>query len=1011
MTDTIIENPIINAPFEEPRRHFRFDEAGITNEVIEHRRVSSYFMPIAKARKRSTQLAFETEWTRDRIEKNREINRIRERVGLWRKGGYPGVAPMTRRLLEYWTHPERDKRLFFCQIEALETVIYLTECARKFGDAWMENFLRAANDGSNPGLDRIAFKMATGSGKTVVMAMLIAWHALNKLENPQDAKFTDTFLVIAPGITIRDRLRVLLPSDPGNYYRERDLIPPDRMERLAQAKILITNFHAFRQRELFEGARLTRQIAKKHAAEDAFTETPEQMVRRVCRELGSKKNIIVINDEAHHCYRRRPEGEDEKFTRDEAREARQREEEARIWVSGIAAVKKKIGVKAMYDLSATPFFLQGSGWPEGTLFPWVVSDFSLIDAIECGIVKVPRVPVADDSMQGAQPTYRDLWSRIREDLPKKGRGTEGVSGEPKLPAELQGAIHSLYSNYEKAYQGWRQNAEAIARGLTPPVFIVVCNNTNVSKLVFDYIAGWEKALPDGTTIPVPGALAIFSNSRDGTWLARPNTILVDSEQLESGDSMSPDFKKIAAHQIEDFKTEYRARFPGRDAENLTDEDILREVMNTVSKTGKLGEHVKCVVSVSMLTEGWDAQTVTHILGVRAFGTQLLCEQVVGRGLRRMSYAAEKRLIDVNGRKIEIESFAPEYAEVYGVPFSFIPCSGSTTDPRPGPIPTRVRALDERLALEIRFPRLVGYRFDLPAEKLTAHFGAQAHMDLSTADIPTTVENAPIVGESSIHTLDDLKHHRNAEIAFRLAKLTYEKYFCDEEHGERPWLYPQILQIAKAWLSSYVTCKDNAFPQLLLLHELAQDAADKIYQAIVRGSAQDATLKPIPRPYDTWGSSRLVDFDTTRPVYVTNPAKCHLSHVVADTASWEQKAAHALEAMDEVLAYAKNQHLGFAIPYTMNGESRQYLPDFLVQLDDGHGADDPLMLILEVSGEARKDKAVKAETARTLWIPAVNNHGGMGRWRYLEITDPWDMQRTIRSAVQHDQQANMVRKAG
>ena len=1011
MTDTIIENPIINSPFEEPKRHFRFDDAGITNEIVESRRVSSYFMPIAKARKRSAQLSFETEWTKDRIEENKEINRIRERVGLWRKGGYQGVTPITRRLLEYWTNPEHEKRLFFCQVEAIETVIYLTECARKYGDAWIENFLREANEGSNPGLSRIALKMATGSGKTVVMALLIAWQSLNKLENPQDAKFTDTFLLISPGITIRDRLRVLLPSDPGNYYRERDIIPPDMMERLAQAKILITNFHTFRQRELMEGARLTKLIAKKDAPSDAFTETPEQMVRRVCREFGNKKNILVINDEAHHCYRRRPEGEDEKLTRDEAKEARQREEEARIWISGIEAVKKKIGVKAIYDLSATPFFLKGSGWPEGTLFPWVVSDFSLIDAIECGIVKVPRVPVADDSMQGAQPTYRDLWIRIREDLPKKGRGTEGVSGEPKLPAELQGAIHSLYSNYEKAYQRWRQNPEATARGLTPPVFIVVCNNTNVSKLVFDYVAGWERELSNGTKIPVPGALDIFSNIRDGKWLARQNTILVDSEQLESGESMSADFKKIAAHQIEDFKAEYRARFPGRDAENLTDEDILREVMNTVGKSGKLGEHVKCVVSVSMLTEGWDANTVTHILGVRAFGTQLLCEQVVGRGLRRMSYAAETRQIDVNGKLVEIEAFAPEYAEVYGVPFSFIPCSGSTKDPKPGPIPTRVRALEERIALEIRFPRIVGYRFDLPAEKLGVKFGNQANMALSTADVPTTVENAPIVGESSIHTLDDLKQHRMAEIAFRLAKLTYEKYFRDEEHGERPWLYPQVLKITKEWLSSCVTCKDNAFPQLLILHELAHDAADKIYNAIVRGSAEDATLKPIPRPYDAWGSSRFVDFDTTRPVYVTHPEKCHISHVVADTESWEQKAAQSLEAMNEVLAYAKNQNLGFTIPYTMNGESKQYIPDFLVKLDDGHGMDDPLMLILEVSGEARKDKAVKADTARTLWIPAVNNHGGMGRWMYLEITDPWDMQRTIRGAVQHDQQENTLRKAG
>jgi type III restriction enzyme len=427
------------------------------------------------------------------------------------------------------------------------------------------------------------------------------------------------------------------------------------------------------------------------------------MVRRACRELSNKKNIIVINDEAHHCYRRKPDGEDETLTGDDRVEAKSREEEARIWIPGIEAVKAKIGVKAISDLSATPFFLRGSGWPEGTLFPWVVSDFSLIDAIEAGIVKVPRVPVADDSMTGDQPTYRDLWLRVREHLPKKGRKTDEVVGEPKLPKELQGALHSLYGNYEKYYRLWEQNADARARDITPPVFIVVCNNTNVSKMVFDYIGGWEKQIGEKAVVQA-GQLPIFRNDdANGGWINRPNTILVDSQQLESGESMSDDFKKIAIREIEEFKAEYRVRYPGRDTENFPDEDLLREVMNTVGKAGKLGEHVKCVVSVSMLTEGWDANTVTHIFGVRAFGTQLLCEQVVGRALRRMSYAPNEQ-----------GHFNPEYAEVYGVPFSFIPCSGSTKEPKPGPMPTRVRALENRIACEITFPRLLGYRYDMAA---------------------------------------------------------------------------------------------------------------------------------------------------------------------------------------------------------------------------------------------------------------------------------------------------------
>jgi type III restriction enzyme len=386
----------------------------------------------------------------------------------------------------------------------------------------------------------------------------------------------------------------------------------------------------------------------------------------------------------------------------------------------------------------------------------------------------------------------------------------------------------------------------------------------------------------------------------------------------------------------------------------------------------------------MLTEGWDANTVTHIMGVRAFGTQLLCEQVVGRGLRRMSYVPNQ-----NG------FFDPEYAEVYGVPFSFIPCSGSATDPKLGPMPTRVRALEERIACEIRFPRLIGYRYDLPKERLTVNFTQDSKISLSTLDIPTKTENAPIVGETSIHTLDDLKSRREQEVAFLLAKLTLDKYFRDDDGNAKPWLFPQLVGIARQWLNECVVLKDNTFPQLLLLIEFAHDAADRIYKAIVASQDGPKYLKPILRPYDYIGSTRYVDFDTTRSVYPTAPNKCHISHVVADTESWEQKMAQALEEMDEVVCYVKNHNLGFTIPYTLDGEDRNYIPDFIVRVRDGK--EDLLNLIIEVTGEKKKDKAAKVSTARNLWVPAVNNHGGFGRWAFLEISDPWDAQNTIRSA--------------
>jgi type III restriction enzyme len=643
--------------------------------------------------------------------------------------------------------------------------------------------------------------------------------------------------------------------------------------------------------------------------------------------------------------------------------------------------------------------LKGSGYAEGTLFPWVVSDFSLIDAIESGIVKVPRVPVVDNAMSGDAPTYRNLWKHIRDELPKKGRKTAALDGAPNLPVELDGALRALYGNYEKTYRAWEENAEARAQGRTPPVMIVVCSNTNVSKLVYDHVAGWEKTLADGSTLVVPGQLPIFSNERDGAWTPRPNTILIDSQQLESGEGMSADFKRIAAREIEEFKAEYRERFPGRSAEDISDEDLLREVMNTVGKSGKLGEHVKCVISVSMLTEGWDANTVTHVLGVRAFGTQLLCEQVVGRGLRRVSYATnDEGLLE------------PEYAEVYGVPFSFIPASGSQSEPKIGPVPTRVRALAERDHLRIEFPKLTGYRYEITEDKLASRFDKESELVLSTKNIPTMTESRPIVGESSIGTLDDLKQRRTQEVAFLLAKLVLEKYFrADGEQREdrthmhrfdaevQMWMFPQVLRISKQWLESCVVCQDDTFPQLLLLVEYAHDAADRIYGSMVRAQDGEQYLTPTLQAYDPLGSTDGVDFDTTRPVYETSPAKCHVSHVVLDS-GWEAKMAQTLEGMDEVERYVKNHNLGFQVPYTLEGVERNYVPDFIARVNDGHGADDLLNLVIEVSGEKRKDKAAKVAAVRDLWVPAVNNHGGFGRWAFVEISDPYDAKSLIRSML-------------
>ncbi|HVL53142.1 MAG TPA: DEAD/DEAH box helicase family protein [Vitreimonas sp.] len=976
-----IENPVINSPFVEPGQHFVTTADGqVTGEIDPRRRPSEFFVPVARPRKISTaQLTMDQFGGPTRQQPNEIVNEIRQAVERWRRQGHPHTTTTTRDLLAHWNNDERERRLFFCQIEAAETAIYLTEAAEKSGDTKALNVIRQENQQHNGGLPRFAFKMATGSGKTVLMAMLIAWQALNKAANQQDKRFSDNFLVVTPGITIRDRLRVLIPNDPDSYYRALDIVTPEQLDRLQAATVLITNFHAFLRREKIQAASLTKKVLAGFEDDDRFRETPAEMVRRVCRVFGNAKNIVVLNDEAHHCYAPAPKEEQLEgvLDVDERSQARKDLEEARVWLSGVQAVRDKLGVRAVYDLSATPFFLKGSGYAEGTLFPWVVSDFGLMDAIESGIVKIPRVPVSDDSMTGAGPMYRDLWLRVRDALPRKGVRDTPIDGLPVIPKELEGALRSLYADYERSHAEW--DAAGMGR---PPVFIVVCSNTATSKLVSDWIAGWEKELPDGSKVVVPGNLPLFTNEQDGRFRDRPNTLLVDSAQLDRGDALDPAFRKAASAEIEQFKREYVARFPGRSADEITDEDILREVMNTVGKNGRLGEHIRCVVSVAMLTEGWDANTVTHILGIRAFGTQLLCEQVVGRALRRASYDAN-----------EDGLFEPEYAEVYGVPFSFLSVAGKGRVKVARPVLT-VKALPERANLRIEFPRLVGYRYEMPTEHLEATFDGSSILQLSTQDVAIRTEVDPIVGLVETHEID-LRDHRLQTVVFAVAKRTLDNHFQDEDGAERPWLFPQLVRITKRWIDECVTPykKDGTFEQMLLFTQFSHAAADRIHRAIVAGTRGEKRLVPNLRPYEPIGSTDDVWFETTKTC--CEATKSHLNLVVQDS-GWECKLGQVLEDMPEVVAYAKNQGLNFKIPYTFEGRAGNYVPDFLIRLRDAASTadDDLLTLVLEVSGEARKDKQAKVAAAEHLWTEAVNNWGGLGRWAFLEVTDPWDAEQLI-----------------
>jgi type III restriction enzyme len=991
----VIENPILNSPYHRPSRHFAFDTSGITNVVLERRRPSSHFIPVPRPRKNGGSVQHELPgFSEADIEENQLVNNIRQALERWRAGGRPNITPTSRRLLEYWTDPSRDNPILYCQLEAAETAIYIAEAAVKCGDPWIRNELDIHNADYNSGLHRVALKMATGTGKTVVMAMLIAWQALNKAAQPADRRFTRRFLIIAPGITIRDRLRVLLPEDDENYYLQRDLVPADLRGNLNQALINIVNFHALRPRDKSAAGKLTPLNAAVLQGDsqdsDAFAESDEAMVKRVCAGLRGSGEIMVLNDEAHHCYQPRAAAEadsEKRLGAAERKELETRDAEARVWFSGLLAIRKQLGVKAIYDLSATPFFIGGSGYGEGILFPWVVSDFSLVDAIESGVVKIPRVPV-DDDRPSPDVTYLDLWQKIRDGLPRYGRKADTVSPE-ELPDALDGALASLYSSYQREYTRWEESGAA-AKGDPPPVFIVVCSNTAVSKMVFDKIAGYEKILKDGTAVLTPGTLPLFSNVRSGRWTASPRTILVDSKELESGAALSKEFRGLAAKEIEEFKAAYARRFPGRGDVAVTDAELLREVMNTVGKPGRLGAEVRCVVSVSMLTEGWDANTVTHILGVRAFGTQLLCEQVVGRGLRRRSYATDEKGF-----------FTPEYADVYGVPFQFIPTVGRTRDLKRKPV-HRVRAEPDRQHAEITFPCLSGYRQEFPDASPSAEFSPQSVMVLSKRDLPIMTETAGLVGISDTQSPETFLRLRPQEVAFRLAARLIEN--LDDSADPRPWHFPALLKIARRWLTECVECHDDTKVGLVMSSGLLQQAVTKIRDSLrwPEGAPPPRTV-PIFQPYRSTGSTSTVNFTTTKQIYPSAWEKSHVNAVVLDGPagnSWERAAAQTLESLGSLVqAYVKNDHLGFVIPYSHGGRGHRYIPDFLVRLEPTEDGIERT-LILEISGGRKSASvaAIKADTVRNLWIPAVNGHGGFGLWGFCEVNDPGRIRQAVTEAA-------------
>jgi len=931
----LVDNPILNSPFDEPTRYWDYQEGQPV--LAEGRRPAGYYL---RARTRGPQLSmFEEEFVPLEL-----VNTIRERVKEWRERGYPGVTPITRQLLNHWNTPERERKLFFCQREAAETLIWLVEAspAEKQGIDIPKDH---PNDPESlargySALTRYAVKMATGSGKTVVMGMVIAWQVLNKLANPQDRRFSDAVLLVCPNLTIRERLQVLLPWNGNNYYEKFDLVPRGMLERLQQGKYQITNWHLFQPKD---DSRSRSVVQRGPESDTAFC-------RRVLKELGNKQNILVINDEAHHAYRPAQPLTPEELRQLPREERKQIEEEFRaatVWISGLDRINAVRGINLCVDFSATPFYIKGSGHDEGAPFPWIVSDFGLVDAIECGIVKIPRVPV-DDNTGALIPKYFRLWEHINQSLPASERRTARRRAKPEsVLREAEGALATLASEWKKTFDEFQKAGSPI-----PPVMIVVCDNTDLAQLVHEHIA-------------------------------RGNVL----KELEGKVTFRIDTKLLAEAEAGQGETKQEAA------------ERLRKTVDTIGKTEWEGEgdppgkDIRCVVSVGMLNEGWDAQNVTQILGLRAFTSQLLCEQVVGRGLRRMNY----------------DDFSePEYVDVYGVPFEVIPVKKkpvSRTEVQK--VSTLVRALPERKELEITFPRVEGYVFDV-RQRIKINLEEVPYLKIDPSQEPTEVVAKPAAGyrigrpdrlgpgPEVLHDRNPFHHEKRLqatvyEIAAEITRRLKEKR---EEWQARHLLFPQVLDIVWRYLEERVVLSEDAVLEEIALLKYKQRIIERLTEAIEPDTeAGEPPLLPIIERFRPLGSTSEVLFRTTRPTVGTT--KSHISHVVLDAPTWEHSVAYRLEQMPEVIAYARNDHLDFAIPYEWQGVRHEYRPDYLVRwrCEDGR----KVKIILEVKGfETEQDRQKEAAAKR--WVRAVNHHGEFGRWAFVLCKDPTQLRSRLTREV-------------
>ncbi len=1034
MSQYEVPEPIINSPFDEPAKHWHIVD-GEAPELREARRGAMYYYRDPKYRptpgKASAGIAIELIL----------VNRIRQRVGEWRKSGYPGVTRTTAELLAWWRRDGRKTRLFFAQLEAAETIIFLAEAR-----ADLRQGINIPVD--EPGRDRqaegrkaflrYACKMATGSGKTTVMGMLAAWSVLNKINNRSDGRFSDAVLIVCPNVTIRNRLAEIDPDlGEASLYRTRDLVPPHLMTFLSQGKVLVRNWHVFEPKAVQTGGETARVVkagvpvriletisigAKTTTARGRRYLTLDEYQRQVAaglldvkkeerdddgslktvrveslryvlsdtallsrvlgRDIGGKQNLLVMNDEAHHAYRIKREvpDEDEEETFGEEEEAEEFFQEATVWIDGLDRIHKLRGINFCVDLSATPYFLGRVGQETNRPFPWVVSDFGLVDAIESGLVKIPQLAVRDTT--GAEiPGYFNIWDWILPKLTSAERG--GKRSDPKPEAILKYANHPI-AMLGGLWEEKRQELLAEGEDLRPPVFILVCKSTKLAKVVYEWLA--EDKKPTG--IP-PSKLEGFRN-RNGT----KNTIRVDVKvihETDTGESKGDETRWMRLTLDTVGKRGWPVDTQGRPIYPDGFEELAKKFDRPLHPPGR---DVRCIVSVGMLTEGWDCSTVTHVVGLRPFMSQLLCEQVVGRGLRRFSYDVRD-----DGKLSE------EVAKIFGVPFEIIPMKANPQGPaKPAEKRHHVRAVPEKARFEIKFPRVEGYAQAI-RNRVSVNWDEVPQLSLMPDQIPPEVQMKGVSisnkGRPSLTgpgKLDDVSLHefragrRIQELVFDLAGALTKEYLSLGSCETPPHvLFPQVRGIVQKFIDNKVVVYGPTDKRDVFLAPYYGWAVERLRDAIRPDTSQgEAPEVPLFEMHRGPGTTVDVDFWTSRDV--REVVHSHLNYVVADTKRWEQSAAYFIDKSEHVEAFVKNSGLGFAIPYFHNGQPHDYVPDFLIRLK----CTPSLHLILETKGFDPLEEVKKA--AATRWVAAVNADGRYGRWDYRLLKKPEDAQKALAEAA-------------